>query len=167
MNTLQVTTINTRGLNDVVKCQSVFNLLHEAGSDIFLLQECAISYMDNYAKFEKRWVYGQSVWSGDNQNRFSGVGVLFNNRTFNIENVETVVDGRVLLVDVERCGVKFRIINVYGYTDKKERTALFQTLQPFLCSRRNIVMRGLIVPSKKELDGVRTLWIEGMGAPVC
>lgn len=123
--------------------------------------------MDNYAKFEKRWVYGQSVWSGDNQNRFSGVGVLFNNRTFNIENVETVVDGRVLLVDVERCGVKFRIINVYGYTDKKERTALFQTLQPFLCSRRNIVMRGLIVPSKKELDGVRTLWIEGMGAPVC
>lgn len=50
---------------------------------------------------------------------------------------------------------------------KKERTALFQTLQPFLCSRRNIVMRGLIVPSKKELDGVRTLWIEGMGAPVC
>lgn len=35
MNTLQVTTINTRGLNDVVKCQSVFNLLHEAGSDIF------------------------------------------------------------------------------------------------------------------------------------
>uniref|UniRef100_A0A3B4GDS6 CCHC-type domain-containing protein n=1 Tax=Pundamilia nyererei TaxID=303518 RepID=A0A3B4GDS6_9CICH len=38
-------------------------------------------------------------------------------------------NGRVLLVDVERCGVKFRIINVYGYTDKKERTALFQTFR--------------------------------------
>lgn len=64
--------------------------------------------------------------------------MLFNNRTFNIENVETVVDRRVLLVDAEKYGSKFRIINVYGYTDKKQRT----TLQPFLCSRRNIVWGG-------------------------
>uniref|UniRef100_A0AAZ1XFA9 Endonuclease/exonuclease/phosphatase domain-containing protein n=1 Tax=Oreochromis aureus TaxID=47969 RepID=A0AAZ1XFA9_OREAU len=95
------------------------------------------------------------VWSGDNQNRFSGVGVLFNNRTFNIENVETVVDGRVLLVDAERCGVKFRIINVYGYTDNKERTALFQTLQPFLCSRRNIIILGGDFNCAPETTGIQ------------
>lgn len=95
--------------------------------------------MDNYAKFAKRWTYGQSFWSGGNQNRMSGVGFLFNNKTINIENVEVVVDGRALLIDVEKNGSKFRIINVYGHTDMKERTALFQTLQPFLCNRRQIL----------------------------
>lgn len=98
--------------------------------------------MDNYAKFAKRWTYGQSFWSGDNQNRMSGVGFLFNNKTINIENVEVVVDGRALLIDVEKNRSKFRIINVYGHTDMKEQTALFQTLQPFLCNRRQIVMGG-------------------------
>uniref|UniRef100_A0A3Q4HKI9 Endonuclease/exonuclease/phosphatase domain-containing protein n=1 Tax=Neolamprologus brichardi TaxID=32507 RepID=A0A3Q4HKI9_NEOBR len=72
----------------------------------------------------------------------SGVGFLFNNKTINIENVEVVVDGSTLLIDVEKNGSKFRIINVYGHTDTKERTALFQTLQPFLCNRRQIIMGG-------------------------
>lgn len=49
----------------------------------------------------------------------SGVGFLFNNKTINIENVEVVVDGRALLIDVEKNGSKFRIINVYGHTDMK------------------------------------------------
>lgn len=125
-----------------MKCQSVFNVLHETGGDICLLQECALPFMDNYTKFAKRWTYGQSFWSGDNQNRMSGVGFLINDKTINIENVEVVVDGRALCIDVDKNGSKFRIINVYGHTELKERTALFQILQPFLCNRRQIILGG-------------------------
>uniref|UniRef100_A0A669C057 Endonuclease/exonuclease/phosphatase domain-containing protein n=1 Tax=Oreochromis niloticus TaxID=8128 RepID=A0A669C057_ORENI len=72
----------------------------------------------------------------------SGVGFLINDKTINIENVEVVVDGRALCIDVDKNGSKFRIINVYGHTELKERTALFQILQPFLCNRRQIILGG-------------------------
>uniref|UniRef100_A0A3P9BM82 Endonuclease/exonuclease/phosphatase domain-containing protein n=1 Tax=Maylandia zebra TaxID=106582 RepID=A0A3P9BM82_9CICH len=55
---------------------------------------------------------------------------------------KVVVDGRALCIDVEKNGSKLRIINVYGHTELKERTALFQILQPFLCNRRPIIMGG-------------------------
>uniref|UniRef100_A0A669D658 Endonuclease/exonuclease/phosphatase domain-containing protein n=1 Tax=Oreochromis niloticus TaxID=8128 RepID=A0A669D658_ORENI len=47
-----------------------------------------------------------------------------------------------LCIDVDKNGSKFRIINVYGHTELKERTALFQILQPFLCNRRQIILGG-------------------------
>lgn len=79
MSPLKIVTINTRGLNDPIKCQSVFRFLHRSGGDIILLQECCIGYKDNYKLYEDRWEYGQSVWSGDSKNRASGVAILFNN----------------------------------------------------------------------------------------
>lgn len=98
--------------------------------------------MDNYTKFTNRWTYGQSLWSGDNQNRMSGIGILINNKTVKIEKVEVVVDGRALCMDVEINRSKIRIINVYGHTDSRERAALFQLLQPFLCNRRQVILGG-------------------------
>lgn len=79
INTIKITTVIMRSLNDIVKCQTVFSFLHDTDGDICLLQECALPFMDNYAKFANRWTHGQSFWLGDNQNRVSGVGVLLNN----------------------------------------------------------------------------------------
>ncbi len=62
MSHLSVTSINTRGLVDLVKCSSVFSFLHSEGHDIALLQECNIPYKSNYRPFQDRWMvilYGQ------------------------------------------------------------------------------------------------------------
>uniref|UniRef100_A0A3B3WL56 exodeoxyribonuclease III n=1 Tax=Poecilia mexicana TaxID=48701 RepID=A0A3B3WL56_9TELE len=139
---LHITTINTRGLRDEVKCQSVFDHLHNSGGDLFLLQECGLPFMENYSKYEKRWTHGWSIWSGDNQNRATGVAILFNNKKFQIEKVENIVDGRVLLIDLDKEGFKIRLINVYGPTDLSERVILLQNLQSYICCGKNVIIAG-------------------------
>lgn len=156
MVSLKITTVNTRGLNDPVKCQTVFNYLHNCGGDLFLLQECSLPFMDNYAKFQKIWQYGQSFWSGDNLNRSTGVVVLQNNRTLHIESVEKIMDGRMLLIDIENNGCKMRLINVYGPTDLQERVFLLQTLQPYICSGRHIIIGGDFNCNLEKRMGITT-----------
>lgn len=110
---LSVTSINTRGLTDLVKCSSVFSFLHNEGHDIALLQECNLSYKSNYKSLQDRWKYGHSLWSGDNKNRSSGVDILFRGWQFEIQQVQELVKGRLLYVDVKLNGTPFHIINVY------------------------------------------------------
>lgn len=62
MSHLSVTSINTRGLVDLVKCSSVFSFLHGEGHDIALLQECNIPYKSNYRPFQDMAIlYGQVI----------------------------------------------------------------------------------------------------------
>lgn len=80
-------TINTRGLNNPVKCKSVFDILHSEAGDLFLLQECSITFKKNYKLYEDRWVHGHSVWSGENKNRSSGVAILLRGKFFTIQRI--------------------------------------------------------------------------------
>uniref|UniRef100_A0A672QI54 Endonuclease/exonuclease/phosphatase domain-containing protein n=1 Tax=Sinocyclocheilus grahami TaxID=75366 RepID=A0A672QI54_SINGR len=118
---LSVTSINTRGLVDLVKCSSVFSFLYSEGHDIALLQECNIPYKSNYRPFQDRWKYGHSIWSGDNKNKSSGVVILFR-----------VVSGRLLYVDVKLNGIAFRIINVYCPPDLQERKEILKEIASIL-----------------------------------
>uniref|UniRef100_A0A3B5QT67 Endonuclease/exonuclease/phosphatase domain-containing protein n=1 Tax=Xiphophorus maculatus TaxID=8083 RepID=A0A3B5QT67_XIPMA len=70
------------------------------------------------------------------------VFLLLNNRTINIEKIEIIMDGRVLLIDMEKNGCKIRIINVYGSTDMQERVLLLQTLQYYICNGRHVIIGG-------------------------
>lgn len=142
MSPLKIVTINTRGLNDPVKCQSVFNFLCRGGGDIFLIQECSIAFKENYKLFENRWTYGQSVWSGDNKNRASGLAVLFNNRQLHIQRVERVIDGRLMLVDIEGRGTRFRVINAYCPTETQDRQMVLQTIQTLVYCGREVIIGG-------------------------
>lgn len=142
MSSLKIVTINTRGLNDPIKCQSVFSFLRRGEGDIFLLQECSIAFKDNYKQFENRWAYGQSVWSGDNKNRASGVAILFNSQHFHIQRVERVIDGRLLLVDIEGKGAKFRVINIYCPTESQDRLMVLQAIQNLTHCGREVIIGG-------------------------
>ncbi len=77
----------------------------------FSFQECCIVFMENY-RHKNRWRKGESIRSGHNKNRASGVTILFNTWAFHIQSVERVIDGRLLLVDIEGNGIKLRVINV-------------------------------------------------------
>ncbi len=142
MSSLKIVTINTRGLNNPIKCQSVFSFLHRGGGDIFLLQECSISFKDNYKLYENRWAYGQSVWSGDNKNRASGVAILFNSHHFHVQRVERIIDGRLLVVDVEGKGAKFRVINIYCPTETQDRQIVLQAIQTLTHCGREVIVGG-------------------------
>uniref|UniRef100_A0A3B5LSL0 Endonuclease/exonuclease/phosphatase domain-containing protein n=1 Tax=Xiphophorus couchianus TaxID=32473 RepID=A0A3B5LSL0_9TELE len=58
------------------------------------------------------------------------------------QKVEIIMDGRVLLIDMEKNGCKMRIINVYGSTDMQERVLLLQTLQYYICNGRHVIIGG-------------------------
>lgn len=119
-----------------------FQFLAQRWGDIFLLQECFIAFKDNYKLYENRWAHGQSVWSGDNKNRASGLAILFNSQLFHIQKVERVIDGRLLLVDVEGKGAKFRVINIYCPTETQDRITVLQTIQTLIHSRREVIIGG-------------------------
>lgn len=142
MAPLSVVTLNTRGLNDPVKCQTVFDNLHGGPGDIFLLQECNIPYKDNYTHFQKRWSHGESFWSGDNKNRSSGVAVLLKGWGFNIQRVQHVIAGRVLSIDIEWDNASIRLINVYCPSELSERLETLKALQPLLVCGREVILGG-------------------------
>ena len=142
MAPLSIASLNTRGLNDPVKCSSAFTFLLSEGNDISLLQDCNLFFRENYKVFEDRWRHGPSVWSGDNKNRSSGVAVLFKGQDFIIQRVQRVIDGRILCVDVSWFGNKFRVISVYCTLELQERLAVFKELQPLLLCSREVILGG-------------------------
>lgn len=139
---LSLVSVNVRSIKDPVKRLSVLDFLKNRKGDIFLLQECWIPYQDNYCKYEEMWDSGLSVWSGDNSNRAAGVAILFKGKGFDIRAIRRVVDGRLLVVDVDWCGVKVRLINVYCPVDLPERLDLLSRLSPLLVCNFNIIIGG-------------------------
>lgn len=101
MAPLSIASLYTRGLNDPVKCLSAFTFLHSEDNDIFLHQECNLSFRENYKAFQDRWSHGPSVWSGDNKKQSSGVAVLLKGQNFNIQRVQHIIHGRLLCIDME------------------------------------------------------------------
>lgn len=155
MASLTVVTLNTRGLNDPVKCQTVFDQLHGGIGDIFLLQECSIPYKDNYGLYEKRWTHGESIWSGTNKNRSAGVAILLRGQSFCIQRVQRVIDGRILCVDIDFNGAKFRIINIYCPSELQERLETLQVLQPLIFCGWEVIIGGdfnCIIDKKDRLS---------------
>ena len=142
MATTSIASLNTRGLNDPVKCLSAFNFLQAEGCDIFLLQECNIPYRDNYKTYEDRWTFGQSVWSGDNSNRSSGVAILFKGWGAKIQRVQHIIHGRVICVDIELNNTRLRIINVYCPVDLHDRLDTLKAIQPLLLCGNEVVLGG-------------------------
>lgn len=86
---------------DPVKCNSVFSYLHNADHDICLLQECNICFKLDYKQLEDRWTYGQSFWSGDNNNKSSGVAILFKGNALTVLKTQEFVNGRLIYADVK------------------------------------------------------------------
>jgi len=139
---LSITSINTRGLNDPVKCSSVFSFLYNEGHDIALLQECNLPYKPNYRSFQDKWKYGHSLWSGDNKNRSSGVSILFRGWQFEIHQVKELVNGRLMYVDVRLNGILLRIINVYCPPDLQERKEVLKDIASLLFCGHEVIMGG-------------------------
>lgn len=125
---------------DPGKCASVFSYLYNADHDISLLQECNIPFKSDYKYLKNRWTYGQSMWSGDNNNRSSGVAILFKGNALKILKTQEVVNGRLIYADVKLDNICFRVINVYCPTDLQSRKEVLKAIPPLLICGKEIIL---------------------------
>ena len=124
MMSLNILTVNVRGLRNRVKRGGVFSHLACLDFDLCLLQEVHLRDGEDCKRFSKEWSRGEARW-GMGGVHSTGVGVLFGGWDFTIVSCFSVVQGKVLRVDFDWRGVKFRLVNVYAPADPVGRRELF------------------------------------------
>ena len=139
---LTISSINVRSVRTPTRAQSVLSLLNNIKSDVFLLQECALPFLQTYRDWEQRWAAGPSLWSGSHYSRADGVAILIKNPHILVKGSTVVREGRALLAQLTFLGRDFNILNVYGFNDKNKRHTLLEDLQPHMLGRAPLVLGG-------------------------
>ena len=139
--TFTVLTVNVRGLRDPIKRAAVFSSLASMRGDIFILQEVHLRDEDDVRIFSQEWTGGPSGWSVGSVHS-NGVGILFKGQAFSIEEVMTVVAGRIIVVDFSLASVRYRAINVYAPAQDGGRLEMFGEISACLCTTRTVILGG-------------------------
>uniref|UniRef100_A0A673KB42 Endonuclease/exonuclease/phosphatase domain-containing protein n=1 Tax=Sinocyclocheilus rhinocerous TaxID=307959 RepID=A0A673KB42_9TELE len=82
------------------------------------------------------------LWSGDNNNRSSGVGILLKGNSLKVLKTREVINGRLIYVDVKLNDFCFRVINVYFPVDLQGRKEALKALSPLLICGKEIILGG-------------------------
>ena len=67
---------------------------------------------------------------------------MFGERDFFVENVYTIVQGRVVAADVNFRGLKFRVVGVYGPQTAAERREMVDSMAPLMVTNRQLIVWG-------------------------
>lgn len=87
----------------------------------------------DYNYIKKDWKWGPSIWSGSNENKAAGLGLLCRGSFYKTYSVTEIVPGRAVITHLSFKGQCFKILNVYAPAEKQERCELFETL-PLFCT---------------------------------
>lgn len=98
MRGLNFLSLNVRGLRDSEKRRALFFSLDTMVFDVAFLQECHLKDGQDIRTFSKEWTSGASYWSIGNVHS-DGLGVLFKDKGFIMEDFVSLVPGRLLVVD--------------------------------------------------------------------
>ena len=116
---IQIYSLNCNGLNDDLKRRAVFDKLKNKGQGIFLLQETHCT-TEKEQKWRTEW--GNNMFFSNGTSNARGVATLItNNYDFKLLKVEKDIDGRFLIIDVERNGTMYTIGNLYAPTRNFEK----------------------------------------------
>ncbi|KAJ0055440.1 hypothetical protein NL108_018665 [Boleophthalmus pectinirostris] len=138
---MTLSTINVRSVKSRVRAQSILSHLRTFNSDVFLLQECSLPFLKSYRDWEGMWPH-PSLWSGSNENKNDGVAILINNPLVTVKGSTVVRDGRALLVHLDFMGRDFRLLNIYGFTDKHFRYDFLEDLQSHMLGTTPLILAG-------------------------
>lgn len=72
----------------------------------------------------------------------SGIGVLCGDKEIRIVDSFTVVQGRVMCVDIKKRGFHCRVINIYGHTEPGPRRELLTNLDTCFMTSKKIIVGG-------------------------
>ena len=138
---VKICTVNVRGLRDKNKRRGVWAFLNSLDFDVCLLQEVHLRDDGDVKEFVKEWRRGESRW-GVGGVHSTGVGVLFKGSHSSVRDCFSFVQGRVLVVDFDQGGNKFRLINVYAQAEGAGRRELFCGLDTVMCTDRLLILGG-------------------------
>ena len=139
---MKISTYNVNGFKTYWKKGKVLELFKLKEIDIVLLQETHIGCKSEIEEIEKVWG-GKTFWSFSKSNESTGVGILINSKIeTEIISFQYDVEGRIVLLDFKLNNLEYRIINVYAPNNTRERKLLFQNIQPYLVTRKILILAG-------------------------
>ena len=128
---LKIHSLNVRGLQNVMKRKTIFEWLKVKYNGICFLQET-----HSTEKVETSWSkeWGGTIFYSHGSSNSAGVAILISPQlsdTITINGFNSVIDGRIIVLDVTVQGKNMILINVYAPTkDKaKEQLELLNTLE--------------------------------------
>ena len=142
MADIVLASLNVRSVKSTRRCVSTLQYLDSVKADVTFLQECGLPHLRNYRRWSRWWTRGLSVWSGGNDCRASGLGILLRGGDFSITQTKEVVAGRLLVADVKYRGTPLRLINVYASPVRSKRRDVLKQLAPLLVTSRPVVLAG-------------------------
>ena len=131
---MDVITINTRGLNESSKRQTLFHWLKSNKYKIVCLQETFLT-SDKLNSFNTDW-NAPCFHCVSNSNHSRGVSILINdNFEHEILGVHSSNDGRKLLLNLKHKGQTYCIVNIYAPTDITQRKNFFCELRKWISDK--------------------------------
>lgn len=141
MTDLKFVSLNVRGLRDAGKRSALFFSLLSMDFEVAFLQECHLKSEEDTITFTKEWTSGVSYWSIGNVHS-DGLGIVFKNNGFMIENYVSLVPGRLQCLDARWGEYRFRFINVYAPCVRSKRLDFFKNLPNLWDTNRCVIMGG-------------------------
>jgi len=145
-NTIQICSLNCRGLGDKQKRRDVFNYLRDKKYSIYCLQDIhSTKEVERYIKAE--WGYKCYFSHGNSQSR--GVAILFNNNfEFKVNQIENSQDGNLLALSLTVHNKDITLINLYGpntdspefYDSVDDIIGRFENSYHIICGDWNLIL---------------------------
>lgn len=139
MGKLWIITLNVRGLKRARKRKIVFEFLLSYHFDICLIQEAHLRDERDVVLSTEEWRGGEALWSVGGVH---GSGILCGTKDIRIIESFTVIQRRVMVVDIDKNGTQYRIINVYAQVEPGLRKDLFLKMDNCLLTRKAIIVGG-------------------------
>ena len=139
MFTFNLISINTQGLRNVNRRQTVFNLIKKQKYDIFLQET---HWTDDIKNDISREWGGNIIFNNFDYNA-RGVAILFL-PTFDFKICDSTCDphGRTIRTLIEHADRKFNLVNIYAPRTDTERRVYFHTISAFLSSTEENILGG-------------------------
>ena len=131
MTTLNIISVNTRGLNSKEKRDKFYRWIIDTKLDVILIQET--HFVEKYAlQYECGW-NGLSLHCFSDSSFSRGVSILFRKGLdINIISIHKTKDGRKLLVNLNIGDSTYSFINVYAPNQEGSRIEFFKGMRRFI-----------------------------------
>ena len=137
--TLNLVSLNVRGLRDSSKCTRLLAELKNLGVDVAAVQETHFTCGADCRVLESDF----NVFSAYGSRTSAGVSLLVGRSLdADVDVVFAGDEGRLVVADVAMKSFKFRLVAVYASNIAAERLSFFRRLTPFLDDTKRLVLMG-------------------------
>jgi exonuclease III len=139
--TMNIATINVRGLNDPSKQHKFVSLCQVSEFDIVFVQETHIDTQAKALRFE--YIWGGKIYWAFGTNCSAGVAIMFKpNFDFKLISSRCDTEGRIISVRAEIGDDVYNLVCIYAPVNYKQRPPFLEGLSSYLDSSLLTVLAG-------------------------